>query len=104
MDGISTVSKSGAFNVAPYSFFNGLSHIPPLLCFSASVHYNDNNRTKDTIVNVEATNEFVFNLVNEDLAVAQDTCSEPFPAEIDEFAEANLTAAPQQNRQGATHC
>ncbi|MDA0262512.1 MAG: flavin reductase family protein [Proteobacteria bacterium] len=91
---ISTVSKSGTYNAAPYSFFNGLSHIPPLVCFSVSVHYNQEGRQKDTLTNVIDTNEFVFNLVNEDLAVAQDVCSEPFPPEVDEFVEAKLTAVP----------
>ena len=93
---ISTVSKDGEFNAAPYSFFNGLSHAPPLVCFSVSVHYNNENRRKDTLANVIDTNEFVFNLVNEDLAIAQDVCSEPYPAETDEFSEANLTAAPSK--------
>lgn len=91
---ISTVSKSGVFNAAPFSFFNGLSHIPPLVCFSVSVHYNENGRQKDTLTNVIDTNEFVFNLVDENLAIAQDICSEPYPAEIDEFEKANLTAVP----------
>ena len=89
---ISTASKDGTFNAAPFSFFNGLSHLPPLVCFSASVHFNVNNRRKDTVTNVIDTNEFVFNVVNEDMVAAQGICSDPFPPEVDEFSVAKLTA------------
>ena len=93
---ISTVSSEGTFNAAPFSFFNGLSHLPPIVCFSASVHYNVNNRRKDTVTNVIDTKEFVFNVVSEEMVVEQGICSDSFPAEVDEFAEAKLTPAPSK--------
>lgn len=50
---ISTAGAAGRFNLAPYSFFNAVCDVPPLLYFSTSGHW------KDTLNNVEATGEFV---------------------------------------------
>lgn len=58
---ISTVDKDGVVNLAPFSFFNLLSYDPPFVMFSAGVHEVDGGR-KDTVANVEATHEFVYNM------------------------------------------
>ena len=52
---ISTQSATGATNLAPYSFFNAFNYVPPIVGF-ASIGY------KDTVRNVQATGEFVWNL------------------------------------------
>jgi flavin reductase (DIM6/NTAB) family NADH-FMN oxidoreductase RutF len=58
---ISTISAAGLANLAPFSFFNLLSYDPPFVLFSAGTHEADGGR-KDTVVNVEATGEFVYNM------------------------------------------
>jgi flavin reductase (DIM6/NTAB) family NADH-FMN oxidoreductase RutF len=58
---ISTLDADGVPNLAPFSFFNILSYDPPFVLFSAGVHEVDGSR-KDTVVNVEATGEFVYNM------------------------------------------
>jgi len=90
---ISTVSLGGINNAAPFSFFNAISHIPPMVCVSISKNYKENRR-KDTLVNILDTREFVANIVDEAIVEAQDFCSEKYPPEFDEIKGAGLTAAP----------
>ncbi len=58
---ITTLSATGVVNLAPFSFFNLLSYDPPFVMFSAGVHEEDGGK-KDSVVNVEATGEFVYNM------------------------------------------
>jgi flavin reductase (DIM6/NTAB) family NADH-FMN oxidoreductase RutF len=58
---ITTLSATGVVNLAPFSFFNLLSYDPPFVMFSAGVHEKDGEK-KDTVFNVEATGEFVYNM------------------------------------------
>jgi len=88
---ISTISREGVHNAAPFSFFNGVSHNPPMVCVSISPAYAQAQR-KDTLTNILEVGDFVVNVVNEDLACAQDYCSNYFPPEFDELAGAGLTA------------
>ena len=48
---ISTLSKAGIANLAPFSFFNALSYNPPYVMFSAGCR--DDGTRKDTVVNEE---------------------------------------------------
>lgn len=89
---ISTVSIGGINNAAPFSFFNAISHIPPMVCVSISKIYKENRR-KDTLLNILDTREFVANIVDEATVEAQDFCSEQHPPEFDEIKGAGLTAA-----------
>jgi flavin reductase (DIM6/NTAB) family NADH-FMN oxidoreductase RutF len=84
---IASRSRSGAVNLAPYSFFNAFSYQPPLIGFS-SVSW------KHTIANIEATGEFVWNLATMDLAQAMNATAATVPAEVNEFDLAGLTAQP----------
>ncbi len=58
---ISTVDNAGRVNVAPFSFFNLLSYDPAFVMFSAGTHEVDGG-TKDTVANIQATGEFVYNM------------------------------------------
>ncbi|MCY7397081.1 MAG: flavin reductase family protein [Nocardioides sp.] len=81
---ISTVAADGARNLAPYSFFNAFNYTPPIVGFSSIGH-------KDSVRNLEASGEFVWNLVSRDLAVAMNETS---TAEgVDEWERAGLEAA-----------
>ena len=83
---ISTQSKAGVANLAPYSFFNAFNYVPPIIGFS-SVGY------KDTVRNIEETGEFVWNLVTKDLAEVMNQSSAVYPPETSEFDALNLEKA-----------
>jgi flavin reductase (DIM6/NTAB) family NADH-FMN oxidoreductase RutF len=81
---ISTRSAAGVNNLAPYSFFNLFNYKPPIVGF-ASIGW------KDSVNNIQATGEFVWNLVTGPLAEAMNATSAMVPAEQDEFELARLT-------------
>lgn len=84
---ISTQDATGALNLAPYSFFNAFNYVPPIVGF-ASIGY------KDTLRNIEATGEFVWNLATRDLAEAMNQSCAAVPPEVSEFTLAGLTPLP----------
>lgn len=86
---VSTVSKDGIYNLAPFSYFSGISSEPPLI--SISVGKKDKYIKKDTLKNIEDTGEFVVNLVNKDLVEKMNITALPFDEEVDEFEKAGLT-------------
>ncbi|MAG95443.1 MAG: flavin reductase family protein [Alphaproteobacteria bacterium] len=92
---ISTVSADGIANLAPFSFFNGVSDTPPAVMFAANGRINQ-GRLKDTLTNVEATGEFVVNLATEALSDEMNATSASVDPEVDEFALAGLTATPSR--------
>ncbi len=84
---ISSQDADGRRNLAPYSFFNAFNYRPPILGFS-SIGW------KDTVRNVQATGEFVWNLATRPLAEAMNATAAMVPSEIDEFELSGLTPAP----------
>ena len=92
---ISTVSADGIANLAPFSFFNGVSDTPPAVMFAANGRINQ-GRLKDTLTNVEATGEFVVNLATEALSDEMNATSASVDPEVDEFALAGLTGTPSR--------
>ncbi|MBI3758287.1 MAG: flavin reductase family protein, partial [Deltaproteobacteria bacterium] len=71
---VSTVDADGVRNLAPFSFFTGISANPPVICFSPMVRGKDGSR-KDTLRNIEATREFVVNIVSEEIAEQMNLCA-----------------------------
>lgn len=61
---ISTISKDGITNLAPFSYFQAICDKPPMIMFVASP--KSNGDIKDTARNIIDTKEFVVNLVCED--------------------------------------
>jgi flavin reductase (DIM6/NTAB) family NADH-FMN oxidoreductase RutF len=92
---VSTVSREGVFNLAPFSFFTAISTEPPTLCFAPGRHPVTGLK-KDTLVNVETTGDFVVNVVPEELAEAMNETATDFPHGLSEFEEAKLTPAPSE--------
>ena len=86
---ISSCSPAGRLNLAPYSFFNAFNYTPPIVGF-ASIGY------KDTVRNIEATGEFVWNLATRPLAAAMNQTCASVPPEVSEFDLAGLTPAPSR--------
>jgi flavin reductase (DIM6/NTAB) family NADH-FMN oxidoreductase RutF len=88
---VSTISPDGAPNLAPFSFFTGITANPMSVCF-APVNNRD-GKPKDTLVNVKATKQFVVNMANESNALKMNETSAAFPYGVSEFEKAGLTAA-----------
>ena len=88
---VSTVDADGVNNLAPFSFFMGVCNDPPHIAFSSGPR---TGARKDTVRNLVHTGDFVVNVVDDALAEAMNLTSGEYPAEVDEFALANLTAAP----------
>ncbi|EME42934.1 hypothetical protein DOTSEDRAFT_88948 [Dothistroma septosporum NZE10] len=91
---ISTKSKNGIDNLAPYSQFNNLTFDPPYVMFSSNQDLHQNR--KDTVNNVEATHEFCWNMATYDLRDAVNATAEWFTGDIDEFQRAGLEKQPAQ--------
>lgn len=92
---VSTVNAEGARNLAAFSFFTAVSANPPVVCFSPMVRGSDGSR-KDTLNNIEATGEFVINIVSESFAAQMNETSPEFPPQVDEFAVSGLTPTPSE--------
>ena len=89
---VSTISPDGKTNLAPFSFFTGICANPMTLCFAP---VNDRNgKKKDTLLNVEATGEFVVNIATESNAEKMNQTSAPYPYGVSEFEKAGLTPLP----------
>ncbi len=84
---ISSIDAEGAVNLAPYSFFNMVSDVPPMLMFSS---YG----WKDSVRNISETGEFVANLAVRALAGQMNLTSAAVPHGIDEMELADLAKAP----------
>ncbi|HLL57197.1 MAG TPA: flavin reductase family protein [Rubrobacteraceae bacterium] len=91
---ISTVSREGVRNLAPFSFFTVASRNPPMLCVSVGPRASDDAPSKDTLSNVEETGEFVINIVSLSLSNSMYESSKSHPPEADEFEKAGLTPVP----------
>lgn len=89
---LSTISRDGIANLAPYSQWQNLTFDPPLVMFAAN-RYPDGRR-KDTVVNAEASGWFVWNMATWDLRHAVNTSAMALPAAVDEFTRAGLAKQP----------
>lgn len=81
---VSTVDVHGTLNLAPHSYTTVFSTNPPIVGFVSTGE-------KDTLRNVRATGEFVYNVVPGDLLEPMNLTSADFPPEISEFEWADLT-------------
>ena len=88
---LSTISRDGVHNLAPYSQWQNLTFDPPLVMFAAN-QYPDGRR-KDTVVNAEQTGWFVWNMATWDLREAVNLSAMAVAAEVDEFETAGVTKA-----------
>ena len=91
---VSSVSTEGIVNLAPFSFFNAMAYDPAtiVLGISRSAGWKE----KDTLANIEATGEFVVNVVVDDIAEAMNSTAAEFPTDVDEFEVGGLAAAPSE--------
>lgn len=91
---VSTVSREGVRNLAPFSFFTVASWDPPTLCFSIGPGAGGNRAgPKDTLVNIRETRQFVVNVVTYPLAEKMHRSSANVAPEVDEFEAVGVTPA-----------
>ena len=94
---VSTLSPAGITNLAPFSYFNGVSTKPAAIMFSAVD--KPGGIRKDTVRNIEANRQFVVNVVPYRLGEPMFKTSLEYEYEVSEFEKAGLTAAPSQRVQ-----
>ena len=90
---ISTVDAHGKVNLAPFSFYNGVSETPPMVMFSAGGSYGS-SPAKHSLINARETGEFVVNLVSEKLKEAMNATAAMVEMGVDEMKLAGLEPAP----------
>ncbi len=86
---ISTLSKEGTANLAPYSFFNAVGDNPKMVMFGSA-------GIKDSARNAMDRGEFTCNFVSENFKVAMNQSSADLAPDISEFDEASIASAPGQ--------
>lgn len=90
---ISTISAGGVPNLAPFSFFNGVGYTPPTVVFCPNGPHSEGGQ-KDTVLNVEATDEFVVNIATSKLRERLNISGMSFPRAVSELEEAGLATVP----------
>ena len=83
---VSSLSATGAVNLAPFSAFNYMGNDPAIIAFSPGA-------SKDTFLNIQRELEFVVNLVPVALMSAMNLTATDFPPEVSELEVAGLTSA-----------
>ena len=89
-----TVDSEGRVNAAPFSFFNAVSSVPPVVVLGISPGAASEDGYKDTERNIRDSGEFVVNLVDEALAERMNICAIDFSAGTGELEKAELTPLP----------
>lgn len=92
---LTTMSAAGVVNLAPFSFFNLLSYDPAFVMFSAGRHEGDGG-TKDTVANIEATGEFVYNMATWAQKDQMNQTAMIIDRAVDEMAAAQLESLPSR--------
>ncbi len=92
---VSTRSKSGQSNLAPFSFFNAFGANPPMVGFSASRRVRDAT-LKDTWRNLMDTGECVIHAVTWPMVQQASLASTEYPSEVDEFVKSGFTPIPAE--------
>jgi flavin reductase (DIM6/NTAB) family NADH-FMN oxidoreductase RutF len=89
---VSTISSEGRTNLAPFSFFQGVTANPPTLLV-IPVNHRD-GRKKDTARNIEETGEFVVNVVPFALAGPMNATAALLANDESEFEKFGIEPAP----------
>lgn len=92
---ISTSGADGSHNLAPFSFFNGVSSNPPCLVVAIAAG-RQQGKQKDTLRNILETREFVVNSANEWLIEPLVHSAGEYPYGVSEIDESGLTVLPSE--------
>lgn len=88
---VSTISKDGKKNLAPFSYFQCVDHDPPVFVIGFS---GRPDRPKDTLTNLEETGECSINIVSEHMIEAVNASSVDAPRGTSEWAISGFHQAP----------
>lgn len=88
---VTSLSREGVLNAAPFSFFNVFSEDPAVVVLGLEAR--PDGSMKDTARNVREMGAFAVNLVDEALAVAMNDCAVDFPPETSEPGTLGLALA-----------
>jgi len=91
---VSTLSKEGKGNLAPFSFFQVISDSPPTLLVNTSVR--DDGSVKDTLRNVRETGELVIHLVSAVQAETMNATAAWLPHGVSEIEHAGIATVPSE--------
>ncbi len=89
---VTSLDARGRINLAPFSFFNTFGGHPPVVVFSPN--RKPDGSKKDTLLNIEATGEFVINAAIADLAEQVNLSSAALPHGESEVALTGLEVEP----------
>jgi flavin reductase (DIM6/NTAB) family NADH-FMN oxidoreductase RutF len=89
---VTTQGNSGVVNAAPFSMFNMVGEDPPTLMFS--IDKQQGGTQKDTVRNIQETNEFVVHIADQAMAQAMHDCGHPFTPEVSELDQTGLSTIP----------
>lgn len=89
-----TLSKNenGAYNLAPFSYFNAVASKPPLLMISVGLKPDAAN--KDTFVNIRARGDFVIHIASGESLDALNQSAATLPYGASEIEQAGLRLEP----------
>lgn len=87
---VSSIGTDGTVNLAPFSFFNAISGVPPIVMFSVS---GRRGSAKDTLRNAKETGQFVVNIVEARQAEAMNQTSGEWAYDVNEFELSGLEPA-----------
>lgn len=85
---VSTISKDGKRNLAPFSYFTVVNHDPPIFTLGFS---GGKGSPKDTCRNILDTEELTINIISEWFVEAANYCSTNAPPGVDEWKLSGLT-------------
>ncbi len=80
---VTTINKKGQINAAPFTWITPLCDDPPILAFSPWYETH-------TFKNINATKEFVLNIVPEGLEKKIEICAKNWPEGVNELEKAGL--------------
>lgn len=86
---VTTLSRAGIVNLAPFSFFNAVADQPPIVIIACNGNHADGG-VKDTLANIRETGEFVCNIATWELREQMNQTSAPAPRGADEMKLAGL--------------
>ena len=89
---VTTVSREGVVNLAPFSFYNAITTKPPLLMLS--IGKRKDGSLKDTSRNLRESGQLVVNLVTEKLLEKMHLSGKDFPPEVSEAKELGVELEP----------
>ncbi|MGC7789283.1 flavin reductase family protein [Staphylococcus epidermidis] len=85
---VTTQNLKGDINAAPFSFFNVVNHIPPMIAIAVQ---RTNGNRKDTSINIEQSGEFVVHITDEAIVNDVNETAAPLEYGVNELKRTSLS-------------